>query len=217
MYRNIHCIHETPIVPQFFALYRETKFFRWALKRTDFRIWCFFGLWHLETCVFLLPSQRCRGASPENVDFSSQVPCNDQLRPPKPKLTHYFTTFPPTAPTAAAVIPGLRITLLKVVPVAANSNPCPVPAAPKSPFLFNAMKLIARSTPAGFFLMMRRIVSAHASTGCIPVRINSTTIKLPQNRITFSPMPVAPAAPMSLSTYSPLPIMGESPTRPGNL
>ena len=27
MYRNIHCVHETPIVPHFFALYRQTKFF----------------------------------------------------------------------------------------------------------------------------------------------------------------------------------------------
>src|SRR5687768_1963194 len=27
MYRNVHCLHQTPIVPRFFALYRETKFF----------------------------------------------------------------------------------------------------------------------------------------------------------------------------------------------
>src|SRR5206468_10226909 len=54
----------------------------------------------------------------------------------------------------------------------------------------------------------------HAVLRIVPWRMNSTTRNDPQYRMTFSPIPVAPAAPTSLSTYKPLPRIGEPPTRP---
>lgn len=69
----------------------------------------------------------------------------------------------------------------------------------------------------GVMLAMRSTAFLQASCGCRPCRMNSTTKKLPQLRMTSSPCPVAVAAPMALSTYRPAPMMGESPTRPRSL
>src|SRR6476620_5618684 len=62
---------------------------------------------------------------------------------------------------------------------------------------------------------MRCRASRHASFGCLPWRIISTTRYDDRLYRFASPLPVEPAAPTPPSTYKPAPRIGESPTRPG--
>src|SRR4051812_39389270 len=62
---------------------------------------------------------------------------------------------------------------------------------------------------------MRLSASRHASFGCLPCRIISTTRYDDRLYRLASPLPVEPAAPTLPSTYKPAPRIGESPTRPG--
>ena len=54
--------------------------------------------------------------------------------------------------------------------------------------------------PLGSILAALFITSLHASVGLKPCLINSTIMNEQQCRSIFSPTPVAPAAPISLST-----------------